>query len=498
MTYQIPISASLSASSQDKDSAEKLANLLKTCKRILESEEGLHSNKLFLEMSKILITKISCENESGYELSEILSKEGKNQVILKFNKLLKQAKENYGISDSELENRLAIKSQDSLLRISLALKDIKLTKLNRDINGLMYEIFLKSNQRGGLGQFFTPDEIIQFMINIANPKKDSAILDPACGSGRFLLTAFDKSQGINKNVYGIEVDKELSLLAKLNFIRKGINASNIINTNTLSDFKQTHALGDKFDIILTNPPFSFNYSNQEVLDKYELGKGKKSEQVDVLFVEKCLSFLKNTGKLLIVLPEGLLNLQKYKYFRDYIVKNSNVVASISLPAGSFMSFGESNAKTSILFLSKKKHQKALFAVVKSIGFEVGKKIYKPNMANDLNKVADLFLENDYVNSTLNNGVKLIWVDSAKINSERFDAGYFLSKNIANESMENGAFIKLSDIAQIEQTYITPSKHPDKIFNYLEVPDISEFTGSISNIRKVPGKNINGRKMLRIF
>ena len=239
--------------------------------------------------------------------------------------------------------------------------------------------------------------LVNSMIDIVNPNMNHKILDPACGSGGFLIHSFlkikremiEKDQKnikkfIDSSLWGFEIDSDLHILAKINLIMHGDGYSNIHNANFISYNEDN--IKSTFDIILTNPPFSFPIENKEQLSMYNLGKNKNSEQIDILYVEKCLRLLKEDGVLAIVLPEGLLNLPTYKYFREYTLQEADLLGNISIPAGAFIPFGLSNSKTCILFLKKKGNKSidyVFMADAAEIGYEIGKKEYKRHNRNDL-------------------------------------------------------------------------------------------------------------------
>ena len=125
--------------------------------------------------------------------------------------------------------------------------------------------------------------------------------------------------------------------------------------NTLSSNKLPE---NYFDLVLANPPFTIPYSFSDVLQKYELGIDKESEELDILFVEKSIKLLKEGCDLFIVLPEGLLNNKKYAYFREWLLSKADLLLSISLPEGAFIPFGGSVSKTCILGVRKKSSENA--------------------------------------------------------------------------------------------------------------------------------------------
>lgn len=135
--------------------------------------------------------------------------------------------------------------------------------------------------------------------------------------------------------------------------------SNVISNDALVDFDTLYNQHrefeeEKFDVILTNPPFGASIKQSELpyLKNYELGKGNASQKTEILFLERCFDFLKwETGKLAIILPDGILTNSSLQYVRDYIERHFQILAVVSLPQIAFSHYG-AGVKTSILFLRK--------------------------------------------------------------------------------------------------------------------------------------------------
>jgi len=487
-----------------KEEFEDLIKDIKRCKEIIEVEEGIRKDVSFIEMIKIFLVKIS--DEISLEEDKFNSRYFDIDVSKKFNKLLRESNLKHKIFKGDIETK--IKSNSNLLRIIKILENWNFSSMTNDVSGAIYQIFLKANLRGGLGQFFTPKEIVDFMIEFSEPSSKKIILDPACGSGGFLISYLNKIKEKEKidsekifqifenNLWGFEIDMELSYLAKINLLLNGDGAKHILNINSLTYPKND--LENSFDLILTNPPFSFNVEDKDILNNYLLGKDKKKEQIDILFLEVCFNLLKENGIVGIVLPEGLVNLPKYQYFRNYILNNFTLKGTISLPAGAFLPFGQSNSKTCILFLKKSKSSNQRFFVgdAREVGFMCGKKDYRSIPKNDL-KFFISNLRNSYNELKVSeNEGRFLQLDYKKINPYRLDAKYYLVSD-QNNRLKEGDYdlMRLGDIAEVSQQKINPSKEPLEEFYYLEIPDISENTGTITNIRRVLGKEINGTKTL---
>ena len=239
--------------------------------------------------------------------------------------------------------------------------------------------FLAAISRVIWGQYFTPREVVEFMVKMVTLDHEERVLDPACGSGGFLLHAMDHireqasefyAEGTPEHrdywhdfakemLFGIEVNNSIARVAKMNMILHDDGHGNVIGNDALENFDTLDSRPDRFqkerfDVILTNPPFGGVVKKEEkpYLEYYDLGKKKKSQKTEVLFLERCFDFLKwETGKLAIILPDGILNNSSLQYVRDYIEQRFQILAVVSLPQTAFSHYG-AGVKPSILFLRK--------------------------------------------------------------------------------------------------------------------------------------------------
>ena len=274
------------------------------------------------------------------------------------------------------------------------LQGANLSKTDLDSKGRAFETFMGSFFRGDFGQFFTPRNIVKFIVSVLPIKNDSKILDTACGSGGFLLYALDKVRQqagdfysddpieyfrywhdfASNNLYGIEINDQIARTAKMNMIIHDDGHTNVIQSDGLlrDDVirKNTDNKGFKygtFDLILTNPPFGdsvkqtekaylhqYNFGNKDVgwLDtKNSAVEGRNSQNTEVLFIEQNKNFLKEGGYLAIVIPDGILTNVTMQYVRDSIGEWFRIVAVVSLPQDAFKA-NEAGVKSSVLFLKK--------------------------------------------------------------------------------------------------------------------------------------------------
>lgn len=280
------------------------------------------------------------------------------------------------------------------------LESVNLGETDLDSKGRAFETFMGSFFRGNFGQYFTPREIVKFIVDTLPITKDSKVLDTSCGSGGFLLYALNKVREqateyypnyskdakqyakwfpywhdfAEKNLFGIEISEQISRAAKMNMIIHDDGHTNVITSDGLvSDetiFTKTNNQGFKygtFDFIITNPPFgsTIRQSEQAYLKTYQLGKKEEDwlavkatpentrdgQSTEVLFIEQDYKFLKEGGYLAIVLPDGILTNSSMQYVRTQIEDWFRIVAVVSMPQTAFAANG-AGVKSSVLFLRK--------------------------------------------------------------------------------------------------------------------------------------------------
>lgn len=500
--------------------SNELYKVIQECKDIIEKRGLIRSDQSFREMTKILLIKMNEErrvkagegnNRFGSEYIKSAAKVNDVKEIEIFAQLFEDAKEKYPSIYTDATEKILITDELCIEHIIKNLEPFSFLGTGDDIKGTVYEIFLKSTLRGEFDQYFTPREIVDFMVKFSDPDIGDVILDPACGSGGFLIQAFNHVNAkinmssfsevesnnkykelVDKCLWGHEADYDLHVLAKINLIMHGDGWNNIFQGDTL---KSDKIPDNHFDLILANPPFTIPYLFKDILGNYELGIGKESEELDILFVEKSIRALKPGCDLFIVLPEGLMNNKKYLYFREWLLKKVDLLMSISLPEGAFIPFGGSVSKTCILGIRKKSDAEGytspayvFLGKANETGYEQGKKVYKATEKNDLQ-------EFEYMMNEVFEGVKMTsnegecgWIEQREVNDYRIDANYLLNK-IDKAKLEKmyKKVIPLSEVCVVENESINVNSN--HIYNYLEVPDISPQTGSITNIRRMKGEDL---------
>lgn len=240
--------------------------------------------------------------------------------------------------------------------------------------------------QGDAGQFRTPRHIIDFMVEIIQPKKDESICDPACGTAGFLISAYkhilkentkknkgdlltpdDRKKLIN-NFVGYDISSEMVRLSLVNLYLHGFATPKIYEYDTLTSEDRW---GDYFDIILANPPFMTPKGGIRPHKKFAM----QANRSEVLFVDYIMEHINpTTGRAGIIVPEGIIfqSATAYKALRKLLVEKNYLFGVVSLPAGIFQPY--SGVKTSILLLDKsiaKKSDKLLFVKIENDGYSLG-------------------------------------------------------------------------------------------------------------------------------
>ena len=251
-------------------------------------------------------------------------------------------------------------------------------------NAFEYLLSIMGSQ-GDAGQFRTPRHIIDMMVEIVDPKKNETILDPACGTAGFLISAYrhilaqnkdedgkstltaDDRKRLTENFAGYDISPDMVRLSRVNMYLHHFTKPKISEYDTLTSEEKWD---DCYDVILANPPFMTPKGGIVPHSRYRV-KAKRSE---VLFVDYIAEHLNPTGRAAIIVPEGIVfqSANAYKELRKYLVDDGLLYAVISLPAGVFNPY--SGVKTSILLIDKsfaRLKDEILFVKLNNDGFDLG-------------------------------------------------------------------------------------------------------------------------------
>lgn len=342
-------------------SREDFSQALTKCHSIIRNNDKLSPEAAFDEISKILFIKIRYErgNEGRQVFSSELYKQERDgnstdpkeqayyQILFELTKADRQA---VGLFESRETLRIR---ENSFEQIVQELEPFNLSNTADDVKGIAYEQVLGRTFRGELGQFFTPRTIVDFIVKVLDPREGELICDPCCGSGGFLINAFeylreqietdamtqtnvpesvkDRLHRLSHDyIYGTDANPRMARTAKMNMIMHGDGHGGIYHHDGLLDVGGV--FDGRFDVILTNPPFGSHISNKQLVTKadvtfdekeyaenkerfgeaYEISQKKLREYVntpvldlfdlgkntgltEVIFIERCLNLLKPGG-----------------------------------------------------------------------------------------------------------------------------------------------------------------------------------------------------------
>lgn len=357
----------------------------------------LNPSEAFDELDKLIFCKIWDERKlrkpgDPYDfqiITEHLKEDTDKKLLERLKKLYEEGRKK---APEVFKDDIRLSAAKARTVVSY-LESVSLSDTDLDSKGRAFETFMGSFFRGDFGQYFTPRPIVKFIVDALPIKHDSVVLDTSCGSGGFLLHALDKVRkeadayfkpGSDKhyrhwhdfamsNLYGIEINDQIARTAKMNMIIHDDGHTNVVAADGLVPpyqiVEKTKNQGfkeERFDFIITNPPFGSTIKQTEkaYLHHYGLAvrdvdwlnpKSKAAERpgqdTEILFIEQCWNYLIEGGYLAIVIPDGILTNSSLQYVRDEIEDMYRIVAVVSLPQTAFTATG-AGVKSSVLFLKK--------------------------------------------------------------------------------------------------------------------------------------------------
>lgn len=432
------------------------------------------------------------------------------------------------------ENESIRLSPGTIKEVVGKLENTDMWGIDEDLNGRLFETFLSATMRGQeLGQYFTPRSIVEFTTQLAEPEANQdnvdKVLDACCGTGGFLIESLTEmrnqvrenqslsssEQGIllntisNESIYGIDAGKEplMAQIARINMYLHGDGGSRIYAMDALDkDVSATSAVtpderlnveefrngledGLQFDVVLSNPPFSMDYSEdrteeERILTQYGLRTheykgsrdGRKSLRSSVMFIERYHDLLKPGGELLTVMDDSVLSGASRKFARDWIREKFIIKAVISLPGDAFQRVG-ARQKTSVIYLKKKEEpneeQPAVFMEeCTALGLED-----KPQRTPESERERAKKATEDEIEETLRKfrrferGEDGPWVVQPEMIQDRLDVKFCRPHdNPAKEIWEDEGLEteKLGELVDLTEDEVRPSESPNEKFSFLEV------------------------------
>ena len=387
-------------------SSDALLFAFRRCHNYIAGNQGLQKPDAFWELLKIIFCKIHDERSSDEVEFYATSKErhnmnGRMKAKGRVDHLYDQVKAEYNTIFRE--NEEIELNPEVLTYIVSQLQMYSLLESDIDVKGRAYEEIVGSNLRGDRGEFFTPRNICQMAVTMLDPGERQMIMDPACGTGGFLITAMNYviekireaeiakwgevaraedairarvQRFAEKFIIGTDLNPSLVKASKMNMGMNNDGAGGLYQANSLKapatweDALRARDVMGSVDLLFTNPPFGSKIpiDDPAILEKYDLGHAwsynadqdkwamkdeiQKSQPPEILFIERCVRLLKpGTGRCAIVLPDGILGSPGAGYVREWILKHTRILASIDLHPDTFQP--HVSVQTSVLVLKRK-------------------------------------------------------------------------------------------------------------------------------------------------
>jgi len=347
--------------------------------------------------------------------------------------------------------------------------------------------------QGDAGQFRTPRHIIDFIVRVINPQKHERILDPACGTAGFLISAWkhilaqnqdhkpgdmltlDERSKLAANIHGYDISPDMVRLSLVNLYLHGFTDPHVDEYDTLTseDRWNEHA-----DVILANPPFMSPRGGIKPHKRFSI----QATRSEVLFVDYIHEHLSPNGRAGIIVPEGIIfqSGSAYKALRKLLVLNS-LVAVVSLPAGVFQPY--SGVKTSILIFDKflaKQTDKLLFVKVSNDGFALGAQ-RRPIEQDDLPQAERALKEFFAAPDKFESGAlaQAVCRDQIAENGEWSLSGERYSTGAATKHSAF-ALTTIAHACEVNPESVDPAaEFPNSNFEYIDISSVENETGRFS-------------------
>ncbi len=395
--------------------ADNLLFAFRRCHNYIASNEGKAKTDAFWELLKIIFCKIEDERARDIQFfatpqevaSGTIASATKTRIQRLFaERVVRKYPSIFPDRERELDLNPSVVAYvvSQLQRFSLLASPV-------DVKGVAYEEIVGANLRGDRGEFFTPRNACRMAVQMLDPQPDERLLDPACGTGGFLITAMNHSlallreqqratwadrdaptqsesdelyrrrhEHLQGHVFGLDLNPTLVRAAKMNMVMNNDGAGGLFQANSLAnphtwsqEASAAVPLGS-IDVLFTNPPFGTRIvvNDEEILRQYDLaarweqddeGRWRKrldrngmpvlqsSQPPEILFIERCVQFLKpGSGRMAMVIPNGILNNPALAYVRHWLLSEVQLLAVVDMQRDLFQP--KNDTQTSMVLMRR--------------------------------------------------------------------------------------------------------------------------------------------------
>jgi type I restriction enzyme M protein len=410
--------------------ADNLLFAFRRCHNYIAANEGSQKPEAFWELLKLIFCKIEDERSGVVQFfvtptelaSATAAAPAKARIAqLMSSKVVRKYPTIFTGADQEIQMQA-----NTVAFVVSQLQRFSLLASSVDVKGVAYEEVVGSNLRGDRGEFFTPRNACRMAVAMLDPGYEESVLDPACGTGGFLITAMNhalerlreserrewvdpdkpteyerreldrkRNDYLSRRVSGLDLNPALVRAAKMNMVMNNDGEGSLFQANSLaSPHRWSKGAAERLpfgsvDVIFTNPPFGTRivHDDEEVLAQYDLAAHwdhvegewtmrtdkdgrkvlQKSQPPEILFIERCIQLLKpGTGRMAIVLPNGILNNPALEYVRHWILRKTQVLAVVDMARELFQP--KNDTQTSVLLLRRLSAKEELAAQDKGLDY----------------------------------------------------------------------------------------------------------------------------------
>jgi len=486
-----------------------LRNVVKQCHDRIFVRLGHDPAKAFDELMKVLFVKLYDERETpGFYEFMVLAGETKDQTAARISDLFQRSiqsrryKDVFGLTDDGPPS--IDLDADTITYIvqqfqGFSLVNTSATLQGADVKGTVFEQMVGGTFRGELGAYFTPREIVEFMVRLISPTRADVVLDLACGSGGFLIMAlkyvledmrrsnpnltdadiYSELRAFAENsVLGTDLNARMVRVAKMNMIMHGDGHGGIFRSHGLDvGYKPTPQVRPGVDVtcVFSNPPFTGRETDPAHLEKFVSTRNASGNIIStpksIPFGEHILNLLKPDGKAALVLPNGIFssNSHQFKTIREIIWAKSEILAIIDLPYWVFLHTG-CDVQGALLFLNRTDSPRDDYNVfidwAQNVGYDAaGRKTSKNDLPSILGK---------YRHPTKRN----LFAASYLRSRGRIDPLYYQPGEHHKATTVAGRAKLLTDLLVECTETIKRKRHNKAKVQYLEVGDTDKQTGRI--------------------